>query len=397
MSNRIQILVLMSCYLPGYKAGGPIRSISGMVDSLGDEFDFRVLTLDRDLGETEPYPGIVPGTWMPVGKAQVMYLPPKRIGLGSLRRILRETPHDIVYLAGGFDPQFVLRSLLLRRLGLVKMRSVVVAPQGVFSKGALRIRASKKQSFLALARSIGLYEGVTWHVSTVFEQRDVRRALRLRHKPHFASVAPDISSIPDDQPQFQPRKSSGRLQVVFLSRISPMKNLDGALRILQGIDVPLDFHIYGPVEDAAYWRVCEREIRQLPTDVSAAYHGPIAHSDVAKVMRSHDLFFLPTHGENFGHVIVEALRQGCPALIANNTAFRNLERKGAGWDLPLDDVDGFRRILRKCAAMSPEERLSWSEGAHQFVVEMTANGRITDKYRAAFHEILTRHNLARAA
>ncbi len=140
-----------------------------------------------------------------------------------------------------------------------------------------------------------------------------------------------------------------------------MKNLDGALRILQGVDVPLDFHIYGPAEDKAYWRLCQEEMRRLPPGVSASYHGPVAHDEVAAVMRSHDLFFLPTRGENFGHVIAEAMREGCPALIANTTAFRRLQERHAGWDLPLDDVEGFRRALRECSAMSRQEWLSWSE------------------------------------
>jgi glycosyltransferase involved in cell wall biosynthesis len=396
MNDRIRILVLSGHYLPGYKAGGPIRSISSMVESLGDEFEFRVITLDRDLRETEPYAGITSGTWLPVGKAQVMYLPPKQARLGSLRRLIRETPHDIIYLGGGFDSKFVLRALLLRRLGLVEMPSVMLAPQGVFSQGALRIKSWKKRPFLALARRIGLYSELTWHVSTNFEKSDVRGALSLRGKPHFVVVAPDITTVPNGPPP-ERRKSPERLQVLFLSRICAMKNLDGALRILQGVAAPIDFHIYGPAEDRAYWRVCEDEMRKLPANVSATYRGPIGHGDVAGVMRSHDLFFLPTRGENFGHVIVEALREGCPALIANTTAFRNLENEGAGWDLPLDDVQGFRRVLQDCAAMPPGEWLRWSKGACRLVAKITANGRITETYRGAFREIVARRDAARAA
>ncbi len=91
-----------------------------------------------------------------------------------------------------------------------------------------------------------------------------------------------------------------------------MKNLDGALRVLQGVAAPIDFHIYGPAEDKAYWNLCEQEMRKLPAHISATYCGPIAHGKVAAVMRSHDVFFLPTRGENFGHVIAEAPARGLP-------------------------------------------------------------------------------------
>jgi len=388
---------LTGYYLPGYKAGGPIRSISGMIESLGDDFEFRVLTTDRDLGDTEPYPGIARGTWIPQGKAQVMYLSPQFLRLGPLARIIRETPYDMVYLGGCFDPTLVLPALLLRRLGLVKMPALMLAPQGVFSPGALGIKALKKKAFLALARTTRLYGGLTWHVSTIFEKHDVHRVLRLQCRSHFVVVAPDIHSISDDPPPLPRRKSSTRLQVVFLSRVCPKKNLDGAIRILQGIEVPVDFHIYGPAEDQAYWHLCEDAMRELPPNVSATYRGPIAHSEVAAVMRSHDLFFLPTHGENFGHVIIEALREGCPALIGDTTAFRHLEARGAGWDLPPEDVEGFRRILQKCAAMTHEQWLPWSQGARRLAVAISAEKETADRYRTAFQEIVARQRVARAA
>lgn len=37
----MKILTLADYYLPGYKAGGPIRTLANMVDMLGDEFKFR--------------------------------------------------------------------------------------------------------------------------------------------------------------------------------------------------------------------------------------------------------------------------------------------------------------------------------------------------------------------
>ena len=318
MNNRI--LVLSGCYLPGWKGGGPIRSVSGMVEALGEELDFSILTSDRDLGDRDPYPGVARGVWVPMGKARVMYLPPERIRLALLCRLVREIPHDVVYLGGGLDPRFVLRFLLLRRFGLVPRRPVIVAPQGVFSTGAMHIHKFKKRVFVLLARWLKLYHHVTWHVSTEFERQDVRRTLKLAQNSNIVVVAPGLDP-PLAARSFVRHKSAGRLQVAFLSRISPKKNLDGAIRILQGVDAPMDFHIYGPVEDRDYWRLCQREMRKLPPHVAATYHGPIPHDETAGILRAHDLFFLPTLGENFGHVIIEALGAGCPVLISDRHRF----------------------------------------------------------------------------
>ena len=43
MSSRKKILVAIDWYLPGYKAGGPIRSCASIINCLKDDFDFAVL------------------------------------------------------------------------------------------------------------------------------------------------------------------------------------------------------------------------------------------------------------------------------------------------------------------------------------------------------------------
>jgi hypothetical protein len=44
-------LVLLGTYLFGYETDGPIRGIENIVAAFGGEFHFRILTLDRDLGD----------------------------------------------------------------------------------------------------------------------------------------------------------------------------------------------------------------------------------------------------------------------------------------------------------------------------------------------------------
>ena len=77
----------------------------------------------------------------------------------------------------------------------------------------------------------------------------------------------------------------------------------------------------------AYWEKCQRIIDDLPENIQVKYNGTIGHEKVVREMASHDLFFLPTLGENFGHVIFEALAAGCPILISDQTPWRNLEKR----------------------------------------------------------------------
>jgi glycosyltransferase involved in cell wall biosynthesis len=60
---------------------------------------------------------------------------------------------------------------------------------------------------------------------------------------------------------------------------------------------------------------------------------------------------MPTANENFGHAIVEALLAGCPLITSDQTPWRGLAQRGAGWDLPLAAGDEWRRVLQTCVDM----------------------------------------------
>ena len=51
----LKILILVDYFVPGFKAGGPIQSIRYIVDHLNKEFDLRIVTRDRDMGDSHSY------------------------------------------------------------------------------------------------------------------------------------------------------------------------------------------------------------------------------------------------------------------------------------------------------------------------------------------------------
>ncbi len=74
LERRTIVLALVHYYLPGFKAGGPIRSISNLVERLGDEFDLRIIAADRDFRDRKPYTDVVINDWNQVSNARVYYL-----------------------------------------------------------------------------------------------------------------------------------------------------------------------------------------------------------------------------------------------------------------------------------------------------------------------------------
>ena len=145
-----------------------------------------------------------------------------------------------------------------------------------------------------------------------------------------------------------------------------MKQLDYALRVLARVTSPVAFEIFGPAEDALYWRRCQELIASLPENIRAVWRGETSNEAIAAALTKTDLFFLPTAGENFGHAIFEALSLGTPALISDQTPWRGLEASGAGWDLPLADMDRWVEVIETFARVPDGERATQRLAAANF-------------------------------
>lgn len=339
------ILVLAEVYLPGYLAGGPVRSIANLVAHLGDDFIWKIITTDRDFHAKLPYHGIEPGQWIQVDAAEVFYASPEWLAPRAFIELIRKTPHDLLYLNSFFSPRFSILPMLARRFGESRQRPALIAPRGEFSPGALALKWWKKRPFIASARTTYAYADAQWHASTEQEATDIMRVMSAsRQRIHVAANLGVLSSEP---PKMWGRHDCDALRVCFLSRISRKKNLDFALRVLGMVTQPVIFTIFGPKEDATYWRECEHLMGALPDHVNVNYAGAVHHERVIEELSRHDLFLLPTRGENYGHVLVEAWMAGLPVLISDQTPWQDLESKGVGWDLPLARPDLFAKVINE--------------------------------------------------
>ena len=378
------VLALVGYYPPAFLAGGPTRSIPGIVRLLAEEFEFRVITRDRDLGSTERLPGVTPNHWIATADGPIRYVDTRaRPALGVLSAI-RRTPHAVLYVNSIFSVQFGLLPLLLRRLGLLTRRGLVIAPRGELDPQALALKGMRKRLVLAAARFLGLAHGAVWHAATDAEAAAVRREFGAAAK---VLVARDLPVRPGDAGE-RPPKLAGRLTVAFLGRIARIKNLDLAIRALQEVEGDVTFNVYGPIEDRSYWADCLALAAALPSGVRLNYRGPVPPDDVTSVLGRHHLLFLPTRGESFGHAIVEALLAGCPVLVSDQTPWSGLEARHAGWDVPLGDPKLFAAVLRTCIAMTEAEHEKWSEGARRLGREILEDPALDAAYRAVFRSAL---------
>lgn len=390
--TKPRILVFVSHYLPGFKSGGPVRTISNLVAHLSEEFHFLIVTSDRDLGDNESYEGVSIGHWASVGGASVLYLQPSMLNYRTIRRIIKQTDHDLIYLNSFFNPVFTLLPLLVRRLALPRTakKPLIVAPRGEFSQGALQIKALKKRIYIFLSKTLRLYDDATWQASSPAEAKDIesgfdKHSMRIR----VARDAPPAATEQDsDGGQMAERNGGNRLNIIFLSRISPMKNLDYAIEVVGKSKSRIKLDIFGPVGDEHYWNQCKALIETLPSNVTVDYRGPVAHHRVPEVLKKYDLFLLPTRGENYGHVIAEALSAGTPVLISDATPWRSLKAQNVGWDIPLRNQDKFVKMLEHFNSLDISQRLEMRREAQRYAREMLGDPTTISENRNLFLGLL---------
>ncbi len=185
------------------------------------------------------------------------------------------------------------------------------------------------------------------------------------------------------------RKRTGQLDLLFLSRITPVKNLHLAIEALRGLGEKITFRIVGPIDDSDYWARCRKLMVTLGANIQIDYSGPIAASEVGDFFGRHGLFFLPTASESFGFVILEAMLAGCPVLISDQTRWRDLQQNGVGWDLPLSRPDLMRERLQQCIAMDAAAHRCMSDRARELALDYIARDDSAARQNAAlFHSVL---------
>lgn len=367
------ILVLIPYYLPGFKGGGPIQSIANIVEQLGDEFSFNIVTSDRDFKETKPYPGIKTNTWDSVGKARVFYMSPKAFPF-TLQKVLRETPHDLLYLNGYYHPGFAIMPLWMRRFNLIPVKPALLAPRNEFNPNFMKIKAYKKKPYISTSKLVGINNGISFHATTEDEARDINKLFSGGFVPSPIFVAREMIKPGVYTSRKENPKCPGHARFIYLSRVHKTKNLLGALRYLSTITGRISFDIYGPVEDQKYLNDCLEIAAAFPNNIKCTYKGPLDHEKVNETLSDYHFFFLPTWGENFGHVIWEALSSGCIPIISDQTPWRDLEKMALGWDLPLNDPTMWQETLQHCVDMGNDEYTVIRKNIYRFVSSKTNDG-----------------------
>jgi len=367
MSANNNVLVFIDWYLPGYRGGGPIRSVSNMLGKLKSQFNFSIVTRDADYCHPVSYANVNSDAWTesPDG-FRCYYFSPKKLGLFELIKLAREQNCDVFYVNGLYSFYFSIVPLLISRLFNYPS---VVAPRGMLSTGSMGTRYYRKRIYLVLARYFGVFKNTVFHATSKQEVEDI--------KLHFGSSAKikHAPNLPGDlvEAKCKSSKSKGKIKLVSIARVSPEKNIAFGLDVLNDVKGQVELDLYGSVYDESYWKKCLSIMDNLPNNICVNYRDSIEPGKIREALLGGDFLLLPSTGENFGHIIFESFAVGTPVIISDQTPWRNLDKEKIGWDIPLSNKEKFINTIEYVIGMDNGEYEEMSKNAINYAVEFTDN------------------------
>lgn len=148
--------------------------------------------------------------------------------------------------------------------------------------------------------------------------------------------------------------------LLFLGRIHPKKGVDLLLHAYQKIaadhDQPPALVVAGPTENPELLQHLQKISRALPAKAPVFWPGLLQGDEKWGALRAAEAFVLPSHQENFGLAVAEALSVGTPVLLSQQVnIWREIIADGAGLAAP-DTAEGTVSLLRQWASLTAEQR-----------------------------------------
>lgn len=259
---------------------------------------------------------------------------------------------------------------------------LVISTRGMLTSWALQHNRRKKQLAWTGYQKWVLRQARLFHVTSQ-EEVDALRELGLDQP---AAIVPNGVPLPELSPE-DPSPSDER-RALFLSRIHPKKGLPMLIRAWAEV-APENWvlEMVGPSEEG-HRDELERQVRRAGLGDAVRFSGPVSDDRKWEVYRSADLFVLPTHSENFGIVVAEALAAGVPAITTTGTPWNDLEAHDCGWWVE-PAPESIADALAHATALDPEERTEMGSQGRRLVEEQYSWSGVANKMTAAYRWMLT--------
>ncbi|MCJ8164437.1 glycosyltransferase [Pontibacter sp. E15-1] len=351
------------------QTGGPSNSLYWHAKALVEnDVAVTILTTNRGITEQSPVPS---DKWTNMGFGDVRYCSSRyKAFVNSINATKRS---DIIHLSSLFYfPSFLLAIYLY-----LQGRNWIWSPRGECSADALRYSSIKKKLILKLINR--LKGRVVFHSTSPKETEEIMAVfgkVKVLEFPNYCSL--------EDRLAVDTKK-----QILFMGRIHPIKAIEN---LIQAVAMSEEFNTKGyslkivgkcAPENAGYLNSLKELVEKSGLRDKVHFAGHLTGKEKSNAYAESYCLVLPSHTENFGNVIIEALNFGTPVIASKNTPWGILEESDAGYHVS-NQVSELADALNRIISLPQNQYQAMRENAFNLCEQHFSINNNIDKWIDAY-------------
>ena len=377
MKNQLTILFPAGSFYPA-QTGGPDNTVYWITKAL-TKVGHQPIISSTDLGQPPTTPL---NEWLNTDYGKVIYtrnpvhyLPWNVIG-NAMKKIQEA---DILHLSMITYPAAFLSAIFNSAF---YGKPMVWSSRGDLDPPMLLRSRRKKALVLKLINGLVNKKLVWFHSTCDAETRYIRQNFGPEAKviqiPNYMEL-PERVSVP------------GEDYLLFIGRIDPKKAVENLIDAIATsgsfMAQPTKLKIAGD-HDNDYGRMLEEKVRKLNLGHKIEFIGHCAGKDKQILLAAARCLIMPSHTENFGIVVTEALAQGTPAIASTGTPWESLPEHNAGYWVD-NDSESLRLAIEKFMHLPLKEVARMRENAYRHAVDGFSIHARVGEWEAAYKRVLT--------
>ena len=313
--------------------GGVVQAVVDLCQAIAAR-GHQVTLVTCDASDTPAHWREGPGDWPTIVELPTSRLTQKLIsqrGLQRFRELVQQV--DVAHLHIPWRLTNVQLSRVLRDVGIPYVFTI----HGMLDDWSMRQRTWKKRAYLTLVGRTVFRNATAIHCTAKGERDQARQWIPIGDRAVVQCYALDLTAydpLPGPEPALRsfPEIRPEKKKILYLSRLHPKKGVEvllGAAALLRKQRSDIQLLIAGPGEEN-YVAQLKAMAAQLGVSDIAHFLGMVKGVEKRSLYQLSDVFVLPTHQENFGLVLAEALVCGTPVVTTRGTdIWQELQEAGA--------------------------------------------------------------------
>jgi len=261
----------------------------------------------------------------------------------------------------------------------------IVSTHGMLEPWAWAYHAWKKRPIWWLWERRFLKRAALLHATAESEVIGLR-ALGLRNP--VAVIPPGVNmALKPVSPTFNQGRDKKERLLLFLSRVHPKKGLLNLVKAWSQVRPQGWCVVVAGPDQGGHLAEIQAAVNDAGLKNDFRFLAPVSGDAKWNLLKSADIFVLPTHSENFAIVVIEALACGIPVLTTKGAPWEQLVTRDCGWWVDIG-VEPLAAALREATSLSDQQRYEMGQRGRRLVEEKYAWPKIARDLLATYNWVL---------